>query len=401
MTLVLAFGVILLAAVLVSALAHRSVLSTTILFLAGGIALGSLGFHAVDMDVRDPVVREFAVLALFSVLFTDALRIDAGDLRRAWHLPGRALLLGMPLTFGALAVLAHSFVGLPWGPASLVAAVLSPTDPVFSAAIVGRKEIPHRLRHLLNVESGLNDGLALPVVLVLIAVVDRKAVHAPHLVAELLLGVGVGFVVPMIAIALERRSWLASTAQYAPLNAFAIAVIVFALCRLTEANEFLAAFTAGITVAALSPQARDSFGEFGELLSELLKLAAVMIFGTVLTTQMVHTISIGGFVFAAAALLVARPVGIQISLIASGVDWRERAAASWFGPKGFASVVYGLLILESTTARSTELFALIATVITASIVAHSSTDVLVAQWFARRAAPDAAGADPSTPLSKT
>ncbi|MBA3652639.1 MAG: cation:proton antiporter [Actinobacteria bacterium] len=383
MTLVFAFGVVLLVAVLVSGLAHRSVLSTTVMFLFAGTGLGSLGFRVVDLNVRQPVVRDFAVLALFSVLFTDALRIDATQLRRAWRLPARALLVGMPLTFGLLTLLARALVGLPWGQALLVAAVLSPTDPVFAAAIVGRSEIPHRLRHLLNVESGLNDGLALPVVIVLLAVVDRQAVHVQHLAGELALGVALGFVIPWVAIALERQRWFGSTVKYEPLNAFAIATIVFAASSLTSANSFLAAFTAGITVATFSPAVRDSFREFGELLSELLKLAAVMIFGAVLTTRMISAVPIGGFVFAIAALVLARPAGLQVALVGSQLDWRERAAASWFGPKGFASVVYGLLILESGTPRSNQLFALIAAVIALSIIAHSSTDVLVAHWFAR------------------
>lgn len=109
-----------------------------------------------------------AELALFSVLFTDGQRIGVRDLTLAWKLPGRALLLGMPLTFLVTGVLAVVVAGLPWPEALLVAAVLAPTDPVFAAAIVGREEVPGRMRHLLNVESGLNDGLALPVVLVLL-----------------------------------------------------------------------------------------------------------------------------------------------------------------------------------------------------------------------------------------
>lgn len=110
-----------------------------------------------------------AELALFSVLFTDGMRVGWRDLRSAWREPGRALLLGLPLTVLVTAVLAHVVAGLPWLHAFLVGAVLAPTDPVFAAAIVGREEVPRRLRHLLNVESGVNDGLVLPVVLVLLA----------------------------------------------------------------------------------------------------------------------------------------------------------------------------------------------------------------------------------------
>lgn len=383
MPAVLAFGVVLLLAVLVSGLAHRSVLSTTVLFLAAGVAVGSLGTDVLGLEVHQPVVREFAVLALFSVLFTDALRVGVADLARAWRLPGRALLVGMPLTFALLAFLARVLAGLPWAEAFLVAAVLSPTDPVFAAAIVGREEIPYRLRHLLNVESGLNDGLALPVVVVLLASAGHNHIDVARLLGELSLGVALGVVIPWTAVILERSRWFAATSEYQPLNAFAIALIVLASSSLTGANEFLAAFAAGVTVATLSPATRDSFRQFGELVAELLKLAAVMIFGAVISVEMLKQVYVGGLVFAAAALLVARPVGLQLSFIASRLDWRERAAAAWFGPKGFASVVYGLLVLDSPNTRASELFALVAVVVVVSIVAHSSTDVLVAHWFRR------------------
>ncbi len=383
MAVVLTFGVVLLVAVLVSGLAHRSVLSTTVLFMAAGFALGSTGVDVLNIDVRQPIVGTFAVLALFSVLFTDALRIGAPDLARAWRLPGRALLIGMPLTFAMLAGLARVLVGLRWTEAFLLAAVLSPTDPVFAAAIVGREEIPSRLRHLLNVESGLNDGLALPVVIVLVASAGHRHVDVAHLLGELALGLALGVAIPWAAIKLERGRWFGATSEYEPLNAFAIGLVVLAATSLTGANEFLAAFAAGVTVATMSPAIRDSFRQFGELVAELLKLGAVLVFAAVVTFDMLRGVGLGGYAFVAAALLVARPVGLELSLVTSHLDWRERAAASWFGPKGFASVVYGLFVLESRTGRAEQLFALVAVSVTASIVAHSSSDVLIARWFVR------------------
>lgn len=384
MSAVLIFGLVLLVAVLVSGIAHRTVLSTTVVFLAAGAAFGSLGTGTISVTAQQPIVREFAVLALFSVLFTDALRLSIGDLTTAWRLPGRALLIGMPVTFGLLALLGHLLAGLTWGAALLLAAVLSPTDPVFAAAIVGREEIPSRLRHLLNVESGLNDGLALPVVVVLLASAGHDHVEYAHIGGEMLLGVALGVVIPMVAIAIERSPWLSATAEYEPLNAFAVGLVVLAAASLTGANEFLAAFAAGVTIATLSPLMRDSFERFGALVTELLKLGAVLIFGALVSSELLRQVSVGGYVFALSALLIARPVAIGLSLVRSSLDWRERAVASWFGPKGFASVVYGVLVLESNVPSASKVFALVAVVVAMSILAHSSTDVLVAHWFARR-----------------
>jgi NhaP-type Na+/H+ or K+/H+ antiporter len=278
-------------------------------------------------------------------------------------------------------VLAHLIVGIPWANAFLLAAALSPTDPVFAATLVGRAEVPYRLRHLLNVESGLNDGLALPVVVVLLSVVAGGTIHPVRLAVELSGGVALGFGVSWVAVHLERLKPFAATTLYEPLNAFAIGVLVLGISSLTGANEFLAAFAAGITVATTSPAIREAFHAFGELIAELLKLAALLLFGALISLSFLAEISVRGYVFAALALLVARPIALMVAMVGARLTRREWVAAAWFGPKGFASVVYGLLILESGIGRGQELFHLIAVVIVLSIVAHASTDVPVAHWF--------------------
>jgi NhaP-type Na+/H+ or K+/H+ antiporter len=253
---VLAFALTLLLAVLVSGLAHRSVLSTAVLFLGAGFLIGEGGLGLMSVQPGDPLVRVLAELALFSVLFTDGMRVGIRDLRAAWRLPGQALLLGMPLTLGLTALLAHLVVGLPWAESFLLGAALSPTDPVFAAAIVGREDVPHRLRQLLNVESGLNDGLALPVVVVLLAVVAGSPTDVGQVLVELAGGVALGIAVPWAAIRIERIPFLSAATAYEPLNAFAIGLVVFALSSITHANAFLAAFAAGITVASTSEEVR-------------------------------------------------------------------------------------------------------------------------------------------------
>jgi NhaP-type Na+/H+ or K+/H+ antiporter len=379
--IVLVFAGVLLAAVLVSGLANRTILSTSVLFLVAGFVLGDGVLGAVHVAADDDLVSRLAELALFSVLFTDGMRVALDELRLAWRLPGRALLLGLPLTLAVTAVFARYLGGLPWSEAFLVGAVLCPTDPVFAAAIVGREEIPYRLRNLLNVESGLNDGLALPIVVVLLAVVGTDAVHATRLAGEVLAGIGIGIGIPFVAIKLERSRFFHATTAYEPLNAFAIGLLVLGLSSLTHANAFLAAFSAGITVATMSPAIREAFHQFGELVAELLKLAALLVFGALISPRFLGEIPLTGYLFAAVALFVARPVSLAIALVGSSLRVRERIAAAWFGPKGFASVVYGLLILRSGVAARSVLFHLVALVVVASIIAHSSTDVVVARWF--------------------
>lgn len=406
MELLLAFAILLLVAVLVSSLAHRTVLSTAALFLVGGFVLGEGSLGIIDIQPEDEIVATLAELALFSVLFTDGMRVGLPELRQAWRLPGRALVFGLPLTLLVTAVLAHVVADLPWLEAFLLGAVLAPTDPVFAAAIVGREEIPYRLRNLLNVESGLNDGLALPVVVVLLATASSATVSGWSLVTEVLAGIALGVVVPYVAIRLERTRFFSATTFYEPLNAFAIGLLVLALALLTHANVFLAAFAAGVTIATMSPELRAAFHEFGELVAELLKLGALLVFGALVSIPFLSEIGVSGYVFAALALFAARPIALGLALVRSPLDRKERLAASWFGPKGFASVVYALLILEAGLALGDELFHLAALVIVASILAHSSTDVLVARWFepgeghpdqARPASPTGT-TSPGTPL---
>ncbi len=271
----------------------------------------------------------------------------------------------------------------------LIGAVLSPTDPVFAAAIVGREEVPRRLRQLLNVESGLNDGLALPMVVAMLAVVDSESFSFWEVSAEVLGGIGIGILVPWAAIRLEQSRFFMAHGTYQPLNAFAIGLLVLTISWMTGANAFLAAFAAGITVATAGPEVRQAFQQFGELVAELLKLAALLVFGALISPRFLAEIPLSGYFFALLTLIAVRPIALSLSLIRSQLGWRERVAAAWFGPKGFASVVFGLLILKESHAgrmdleRADHLFHLVAICIAGSIIAHSSTDVLVARWLAR------------------
>ena len=395
--LLFVYAVVLLAAVLISARAHRTVLSTAVLFLLAGIILGEGDLGLIRLDPGDPIVVGLAEAALFVVLFTDGMRLGWHDLRSAWRLPGRALLFGMPMTMAITAVLAYWLTGLGVVECLLLGAVLAPTDPVFAAALVGNERVPARLRQMLNVESGLNDGLALPMVIVLLEVASQEPTDIGRLTVDLLLGIVVGVVVPWVVLRLERSRVFASSEEYVAITAVAIALLVVSLCELTNANLFLAAFTAGITVATRGRREAEAFRELGELIAELLKLAALLVFGLLISLPFLSEIPFAGWVFAILALVLARPLALLVALARSGLSRREKGAAMWFGPKGFASVVYGLFVLQSGIDEADALFHLAALTIALSIIAHSSTDVVVARAFD---APDEVPAwidDPAAP----
>ncbi|WP_175407213.1 sodium:proton antiporter [Streptomyces sp. TRM64462] len=386
MVLVAVFGAALLIAVLLSGLAARTVLSTSFLFLVGGalVSDGFLGLIHITPD--SDIVRVTADLALFAVLFTDGMHVSFPKLRENWRNPARALGLGMPLALVGMALITHYVVGLDWTTSFLVGAVLAPTDPVFASAIIGKKEVPSKLRQLLNVESGINDGLALPVVLVLIAAAGPTAgghtdTSYGAIALELGLGLAFGVLVPLLVNGLVRFRLLGAEPKLQPLLPLAIGVILYAGCHLTHANPYLAAFSAGAVLTAVSPEAKNAFEPLGEALAELAKFAALLVFGALLTPQLFGDLSFGGYVAVVLAIVLIRPASMLISLIGTRFDRRERLVAAWFGPKGFASVVYGLLVLQAGIPQGQEAYTLIAVCIAFSIIAHSSTDVPIAKVF--------------------
>jgi len=193
-------------------------------------------------------------------------------------------------------------------------------------------------------------------------------------------------VVPLIVLRLEKLPLLRATQALQPLVTVSIGLLVLAICEATQANLFLGAFAAGITVASYSPRFRQEFEQFGELVTELLKLVAILVFGALITPAFLFLdIPWTGWVFAVLTLVLARPLALLVSFLGARFPLREQLAAMWFGPKGFASVVYGIFVLESGIDGSDGLFHLIALVIVLSILAHSSTDVLVARAFRERA----------------
>ncbi|WAU81442.1 cation:proton antiporter [Streptomyces sp. Qhu-G9] len=385
MVLVAVFGVALLVAVLLSGLAARTVLSTSFLFLVGGalVSDGFLGLIHITPDSE--IVAITADLALFAVLFTDGMHVSLPKLRANWKNPARALGLGMPLAFVFMALITHFLVGLDWTTSFLVGAVLAPTDPVFASAIVGRREVPAKLRQLLNIESGINDGLALPIVLILIAAAgptsDSAEASGSKIALELLLGLVFGVALPLLVSGLVRFRLLGAEPKLQPLLPLATGIILYATCHLTHANPYLAAFSAGATLVHVSPEAKQSFEPLGEALAELAKFAALLVFGALLTPQLFGDLSVGGYVAAVLAIVLIRPASLLLSLLGTSISRRERLVAAWFGPKGFASVVYGLLVLQSGIPQAEAAFTLIAVCIAFSIIAHSSTDVPIARAF--------------------
>ncbi len=377
----LTFGVGLLLAVLTSALASRSPLSTSAVFLAVGLVAGPLVLGVVD--VAEHTVERVAELALFAILFTDGQHAPWRFQLRRWSNPARALLIAMPLTFAMVAVLAHVVAGLPWAAALVLGAVLSPTDPVFASALVGREDVPQRVRSLLNVESGLNDGLALPAVLLLIGLAggdpEQWSTNAWTLLGEVAAGIGLGVALPVLVWAVIRLPGVGAVTTLLPLGPLAVAVLLFGICQAVHANQFLAAFVAGATIAALAPEVSGSFRHTGELVSEMAKGAALVAFASLVDVTVLADAGWTGLLLAVLVIGLCRPLPVMLALTGARLDRKQRLSVAWFGPKGFASVAYAVIVAFSGMDLAGEVLALTTVTVLVSILAHSSTDVAVAR----------------------
>lgn len=384
MLLLFIYACALFVAILISERAERTVLSSSVLFLVTGAVASEYSLGILHLNAEDPIISTLAELALFIVLLTDGMKLSLRELWAGSRLPGRALIFGLPLTIGGTAALAHYIAQLDWLPSVLLAAILSPTDPVLVSAIVGRQKIPQTLRHLLNIESGFNDGLALPIVVVTLRLMSGQDPSLPDLASELGMGVALGVAVPWLIVKSAALPVFGVSQRYTPLMPVAAGTMLFAVCSMVHANEYVAAFTAGMTMASVRGDLRQEFEAFGEPIAELMKLAALLVFGALFSWEFLQAMSWRGYLFATLALVVVRPAALCVALIGHRMPKDQFAAAAWFGPKGFASVTYALMVLRTGADHAREIFGLSALVIAISIIAHSSTDVPIAGWIIRR-----------------
>ncbi|MGE0728905.1 MAG: cation:proton antiporter [Acidimicrobiia bacterium] len=382
MIFLLAFGLSLLVAVAVSERARRTVLSTSVLFLLVGLVLGPGAAGVLDLQTSTDAVSIFIELALIVVLLSDGAHLHVRQVLDSWRLPLRALGIGLPVTLALTGLAAWLLTGLPLLHALLLGAVLSPTDPVLAEAIVGREEVPFRLRRFLNVESGLNDGLALPFVLLLLAAVRDDSAHPFRIALELAVGAAVGVAVPLAGTRLLGWRHLGVAERYEALALPALGTVALATAGVLHGNLFLAAFLCGITMRTVAPELVDASDELAEALSEVVKLAALLAFGVLFSASLFSSFVLAEWVLVLVVLFAVRPVALLVAMLGRSVDWQLFAAAAWFGPKGFASVTFALLALERDHPFGDLVFHLAGLVVTASIVAHSSTDALVARKLA-------------------
>ncbi|HEY1274656.1 MAG TPA: cation:proton antiporter [Thermoleophilaceae bacterium] len=385
------FGVLLVAGALAAGLARRSFLSLTAAFVVAGFILGRGGLEVLDLDPRSDFAAALAVIALILILFRDGLEIEDEMLHSAWHLPLRKLVLAMPLTAVLVALLAHAVTDLGWTESFLIGALLSPTDPVLSATVVTNPRVPRVVRHSLNLESGLNDGLALPAVLAFTAAAeaDSDFLWWRFVVQDVLVGFATGLLIAFLAARLMPRVRSLGhevTPHQKSLYALGVAFVAYGVAVLPpEGNGFIAVFVAAIALGNMRPDIAECFEQRSEDLIEVVKLAVFLVFGAILTLDGLFGDGWAAVAIAAFTLLVARPVAVFAALAGSrGVGTAEKAFMAWFGPKGVATMTFALLVLGSGVADGERIANIAALVVFVSIIAHGLTDHAGVDWIARR-----------------
>jgi len=348
--------------------------------------------EVIKLDPRSGFVRDVAISALVVILFRDGLEVEFEMLQHAWRPPLRKLVVGMPVTAGIVALTAKAVAGLGWQESFLLGALLSPTDPILSSAVVTNARVPRTVRHSLNLESGLNDGLALPPVLALSAALSPH-IHsfnwATFVVQDVGLGLAYGLVLGVAASWLMPRPDRFERDEIPPhqksLYALGWAFAIYGLTTLPpHGNGLIAVYVGAIVIGIRRPDLRRYFEQRADDIIEILKLGVFVVFGSLLTFGGLFDKGAAAVAIVIVALLVARPVAIWLALVGTGLDRATKAFMAWFGPKGIATMAFSLLVLGRDLSAGATIFNLAALVVFCSIIAHGVTDTPGVSWLARR-----------------
>jgi sodium/hydrogen antiporter len=395
-TAALVFGALLIVGALGSGLARRSFLSMTAVFVVAGFVLGDGGLEVLTFDAESEFVEDLATVALIVILFRDGLEVESEMLQKAWRLPVRKLALGMPITAVLIALVTHALTDLSWTESFLLGALLSPTDPVLSSSVVTNPRVPRLVRHSLNLESGMNDGLALPAVLAFTAALvsrggDEDFIWYEFVLQDIGLGLVFGLVLGFIAAwAMPRGRGVLARGIPDHHKSLYVLGVAFATYGITVAepsgNGFIGVFVCAITLGIRRPDLGHTFAQRASDIVEVVKLGIFVVFGSLLTIDGLFGDGWAAVGIVAFTLLLARPIAIWISLVGEKVDTATKAFMAWFGPKGVATMTFSILVLGQGIAEGERIFNLAALAVFCSIIVHGLTDTPGSEWLARREA---------------
>lgn len=396
---------VITAAVVVFAIVSKRIesspISAPMIFAGLGLLLGPLALDLTHLHIDHGFVHVLAEVTLILVLFTDAARIDLRLLRKDHDLPVRLLVIGMPLTVGlGFAIAALLFRDLSLGACAVLAIILAPTDAALGQAVVSSPLVPARIRQSLNVESGLNDGVSLPALLFALCVAGVAGAAAAaqgdgsagfwmrFAAGQLLLGPLAGVLIAYVGARAIRwataHDWITET--FENIAILAIALLSFAGAELVGGNGFIAAFCAGLTIGHASRGIYTCLHEFAETEGQLLNLMVFMVFGAVMVPMLAGHIDLATILYAVLSLTVIRMLPVAIAFMGKGLHWETVVFVGWFGPRGLASLLFALLVVEQFDLEGAEtVLNIVLLTVLISIFAHGLTANPGARWYSRRA----------------
>ena len=371
---------------------ERTPVNGALVYVAAGMLLGPQALGLVDLNVDGETISLLAEFALAICLFTDSSNANLAVLRRVEAAPIRLLLVGLPLTIAlGLGVGMLIFDGLGFFEIALIATMLAPTDAALGKAVVTNPVVPEKVRESLNVESGLNDGICVPVILFFIALAAGSSEVSGWLVLKLPVEViGIGAVVGLLlavagGLALRTcasRGWVAGTWLQLPI--VALALLCFSLAQWLGGSGFIACFVAGLTFGGLTNSHKAEFLESAEGTGDALALLTWFTFGTVALGLLFEHFSWQAVIYAVLSLTVVRMLPVYISLFGKHLQIDTLLFIGWFGPRGLASIVFVVMVAAEHLAGNDTILTTVAWTIVLSVVAHGLTANVLAKRYGAR-----------------
>jgi len=357
---------------------ERFSISAPIAFVVMGLMVTHGPLALIHFAPHSETIKSLAEVTLALVLFTDASRVNIHELRADLGLPVRLLAIGLPLTIGFGTAAAFGIIpGVSLWVAAVLGAIVAPTDAALGATIMEDTRIPNRIRRLLNVESGLNDGIATPFVnLFLAGAVSTEVAHSTTVLSaarELLLGAGVGAAVGLVGgwvlARANTRGW--SAPGFRTLTALGLALFAYSIAIEADGNGFVAAFIAGMAFGSVVRRDLERMVEFAEQSGGLLSLLVWLIFGAAMMVPGFEHATWSDWLFAVLALTVVRMVPVALALVGSGLDGFTVRFVGWFGPRGLASVVFGLIAYDTLDPTDAgRVLSVVTVTVALSVLAH-------------------------------
>lgn len=375
----------------ISGRVERLPVSGPVLFVLAGLLLGPLGLGWFKDDVSQVEFRVLVDLTLALILFIDAANADISILRRHFKIPGRMLLIGLPgaiaLGFGFALVL---FDSITLFEAAILATMLAATDAALGKAVVTNEAVPSRLREGLNCESGLNDGLAVPILLLFIALAhgtagDSFEVTALTLVAEeigigVIIGLGVSAIGAWVLKSCASKGWVSKV--WVQLSVPALALACFSIAQSMHGSGYIAAFVGGMYFGVFARQKTHELVMAGEGISEAMAMLTWLIFGTAVIGQNAQYFTWEILLYAVLSLTVIRVLPIYLSLAGTGESNANKLFLGWFGPRGLASIVFAIIVLNENLPGGSYLAIVVACTVGLSLLLHGVSANPLARWIA-------------------